>query len=170
MAVYIWSDLHLNHDNIRLYEKRPFDSEEAMNQAIIRNWKTTIKKGDIILNLGDVSWRLNKEWMSKTIRNLPGYKVLVLGNHDRGKSLKWWMDVGFDEVYKYPIIYENFFILSHEPMYVNDTMPYVNIHGHTHGETLSSNQHWNVSVERQGYKPMLFEKIRAYYTPAQGED
>jgi calcineurin-like phosphoesterase family protein len=163
MSIYIWSDLHLNHDKIRLYENRPFDSEEAMNKAICKSWKETVKKRDTIINLGDVSWRLNKEWMSKTIKNLPGYKILILGNHDRGKSVKWWLDVGFDEVYKYPIIYDGSYILSHEPIYVNDHMPYVNVHGHIHTERSMNKQKYNVSIELLDYKPILFDDIKTYY-------
>lgn len=158
--VYIWSDIHLNHDKIRLYEQRPFDSEEKMNKGILNAWRRTVKKHDTIINLGDVSWRLNKEWMANTLKNLPGYKVLVMGNHDRGKSVKWWLEVGFDEVYKYPIIYEDFYILSHEPLYVNESMPYVNVHGHVHSERTTNKQKFNVSVDSIGFEPISFEVVK----------
>ena len=45
MSVYIWSDLHFYHDKIRLYENRPFESVEKMNQILCKNWKETVKGG-----------------------------------------------------------------------------------------------------------------------------
>jgi len=163
MSVYIWSDLHFYHDKIRLYENRPFESVEKMNQILCKNWKETVKGQDTIINLGDVSLNLNKEQISKILFNLPGYKILIMGNHDKGKSVSWWMDVGFNEVYKYPIIYDSFYILSHEPLYINANMPYVNIHGHTHSEKSNNPQKINVSVEVLEYKPILFEEIKKIY-------
>lgn len=159
VSVYIWSDLHLNHENIIKYESRPFSSVKEMNKTLLDNWKKTVKKHDTIINLGDVSFRGGKEWNTEQISNMPGKKVLVLGNHDRGRSLKWWYDVGFNEVYKYPIIYNDFYILSHEPQYINENMPYVNIHGHCHLEKSSSLQKVNVCVENIDYMPVNIETI-----------
>lgn len=169
MAVYIWSDLHLGHQNIIDYEKRPFSSVEEMDIALIQAWKKTVKSNDIIINLGDFSWKLNKEHITKLVKNLPGYKILIIGNHDRKKSLNWWYDVGFDEVYKYPIIYDDFFILSHESVYVGKEMPYVNIHGHTHGESTDNIQKINVSVEVIGYKPIPFDTIKTNFVKTDDE-
>jgi len=167
MAVYIWSDLHLGHKHIIDYEERPFDSVEHMDTFLISSWKDNIKSNDTIINLGDVSFKTNKENLEKIIKNLPGYKILILGNHDRGKSVKWWREVGFDEVYKYPIIYDDFYILSHESIYINKHMPYVNVHGHTHGESSDNFQKVNVSVELLNYKPILFDEIKAKYIDAE---
>jgi calcineurin-like phosphoesterase family protein len=94
---------------------------------------------------------------------MPGKKILVLGNHDRGRSLTYWYDIGFDEVYKYPIIYDEFYILSHESIYINHAMPYVNIHGHTHSENTTNLQKINVSVECTGYKPVLLDTITSMF-------
>jgi calcineurin-like phosphoesterase family protein len=159
MKVYIWSDLHLWHKNIIKYENRPFSSVEEMNDTIIKNWNEIVKPEDTIINLGDVSFRLHKEILGICIRQLPGKKILILGNHDRKKPIHWWEDVGFDEVYKYPIIYKKYFILSHEQVYINDSMPYVNIHGHSHSESSNNLQKVNVSIELTDYKPLLFDTI-----------
>ena len=159
MPVYIWSDLHLGHTNIIGYENRPFKDIDEMDKFIISNWRKHITRKDKIINLGDVSLGYSKERLTKLISNLPGHKILILGNYDRGKSLKGWYDVGFNEVYRYPIIWDNFYILSHEPVYINTYMPYVNIHGHTHGKSSDNKQKVNVSVEVLNYKPILFDDI-----------
>ena len=65
---------------------------------------------------------------------------------------------------KYPIIYEKFWMLSHEPLYVNKNMPYCNIHGHIHSLKCDSKHYFNVSVECINYKPINFEKIKKLVT------
>jgi len=131
---YIWSDCHFWHKNIIDYEKRPFSSVEEMNETLINNWNSVVKKDDTIINLGDFAF-CGKEKAIDILNKTNGYKILIMGNHDKGRNHIWWMDVGFNEVYKYPIIYDKFYILSHEPMYMMKDMPYVNCHGHTHSES-----------------------------------
>ena len=156
---YIFSDLHLNHKAVIGFEGRPFSSVYQMNKTILRNWRETVSSRDTIWVLGDVAFSTTKEELTSMIKNLPGIKKLILGNHDRSKSLQWWRDVGFVEVYPYPIIYQDFFILSHEPVYVSKEMPYVNIHGHTHSESSDNPQKVNVSVEVTGYAPVSLDDI-----------
>lgn len=163
MANYIWSDLHLSHKNIIKYCNRPFEDNLAgvvtMNETLIKNWKETITNNDTLFNLGDFCFYWQQQFIKQTLETLPGKKVLILGNHDRNHNLQWWMDAGFDEVYPYPIIYKNFFILSHENVFLNESMPYVNIHGHIHQNKLDSKQYINVSVEQINYKPISLDKI-----------
>lgn len=163
MSIYIWSDLHLGHNNIIKYEDRPFTDISLMNKLLIKNWRETVSSDDTIINLGDVCFKFGKEKLSKVIKNLPGHKILVLGNHDRSKSINWWREAGFDEVYKYPIIYDKFYILSHEPIYINRHMPYVNVHGHMHSKQIDDKQCVNVSVELIDYKPILFDSIKEMF-------
>ncbi|MDR2601046.1 MAG: metallophosphoesterase, partial [Spirochaetaceae bacterium] len=110
---YIWSDLHLGHENVIRYCNRPFTDVKEMNTALLHAWKSTVKNGDTIINLGDVGLRLNREYLATVIQRLPGYKILVMGNHDRKKPVRWWLDVGFNEVYPHPVVYEGNYILSH---------------------------------------------------------
>ncbi len=157
--VWIWSDSHYYHTKVIEYENRPFYREgfpdiESMNKFLSKNWRETVKDKQKIFHLGDFCFKQNKQDVEKIIKNQPGYKILILGNHDRCKSVKWWGEVGFDEVYPYPIIYNNFFILSHEPVYLNEHMPYVNIHGHLHSNKMDNENYVNVCVENINYKPI----------------
>ncbi|WFD08988.1 phosphoesterase [Tepidibacter hydrothermalis] len=157
--IYFISDMHFGHSNIIKYENRPFKNIKEMDATIIKNWNSVVKKDDKVFVLGDISF-YDKEKTAEIIYSLNGYKVLILGNHDNERSLHWWKSVGFDEVINYSIIYNDFYILSHEPMYLNDNMPYMNIHGHIHNLKYESKQFFNVSVECIDYTPISFEKIK----------
>jgi len=157
--VYLISDMHFGHPNIMKYENRPFTSVDEMDETIINNWNKTVKKDDKVFILGDVSF-YNKEKTKEIISRLNGYKTLIIGNHDKSRSVTWWKDTGIDEIYQYPIIYNEFYVLSHEPIYLNENMPYANIHGHIHHLKYDSKQFFNVSVECIDYTPIDFERVK----------
>lgn len=159
--VYLYSDPHFGHTNIIKYENRPFKDAEEMDKVLIDNWNQVVKKEDKVFILGDLSF-YNKDKTKEIVNKLNGYKVLILGNHDTGRSMTWWKEIGLDEIYQYPIIYDGFYILSHEPMYLNENMPYANIHGHTHHLKYDSRQFYNVSVECIDYKPIKFEDVKKW--------
>jgi calcineurin-like phosphoesterase family protein len=156
---FFTSDHHFGHANIITFESRPFANAEEMTDAMIAKWNAVVGREDKVFHLGDFSF-LNQEKTASIVSRLNGYKLLVLGNHDRGRSRSWWLKAGFDEVSEYPIIYKEFFFLSHEPLYMNRHMPYVNVHGHIHGQKYEGKQHFNVCVEHWDYAPVSFESIR----------
>jgi len=158
-STFMISDMHFGHKNIMLYENRPFSNVEEMNNLIMQNWNKTVGKNDKVFVLGDVSF-YNKEKTAQIIKNLNGCKTLILGNHDEERSVTWWRETGFDEIYRYPIVFEKFYILSHEPLYLSRNMPYANIHGHIHHLKYDDKQFFNVSVECIEYTPVNFEQIK----------
>jgi len=157
--IFMISDMHFSDTNIIKYANRPFPNSHVMNKHIIRNWNNTVQPNDEVFCLGDISSR-DRDNLPYIIQQLNGIKTLILGNHDRDESPEYWKDVGFNVVSKYPIIIDEFFILSHEPMYLTESMPYANIHGHIHHLRYDSNQYFNVSVECINYIPMDFEDIK----------
>jgi calcineurin-like phosphoesterase family protein len=164
MDTWIWSDLHLWHQNILKYETRPFKNVDEMTSHFVKVAQETVKPGDTLINLGDVAFKCNKAKLEAVVKAMPGFKILIKGNHDRENN-QWYRDVGFDEVYPYPIIFKSFYILSHEAVYTSDGMPYVNCHGHMHGKTIGSEryQYENVCVECIDYKPLNFDTIVKKY-------
>ena len=87
---------------------------------------------------------------------------MIKGNHDI-KDNEEYRKCGFIEVYDMPIILDDFWILSHKPLYVNENMPYANIYGHVHANPTykdASRQSVCVCVERTEYKPISFEEIQ----------
>ncbi len=161
--IFVTADLHFFHKNIIVYENRPFDNIKVMNETIIKNWNQVVSKQDKVFVLGDVSFS-NKEYTEYTISQLNGNKILVMGNHDRNRNTQWWLDVGFKEVSKYPIIINEFIVLQHEPpTYYNPSTPFFYIYGHVHScemyKTITK-QSACVSVERWNYTPVDIEKIK----------
>lgn len=158
MNEYFISDTHFNHNNIILFCDRPFTSTEHMNSYLIQQWNKTITKRDKIFFLGDFYFG-NKTEIKNIVQQLNGYKIIILGNHDRHITYKWWIqESGFDEVYKYPIILDEYIICSHEPVFLNpNTQPYINIHGHVHNNPMYkpvTECSYNACVEMNNYTPI----------------
>lgn len=157
--VFFTSDHHFGHKQIIAFESRPFAEAGEMDEAMIERWNAVVSEGDTVFHLGDFSF-LNLERTQAIVRRLNGHKLLILGNHDRGRGRSWWLEAGFQEVSEYPLIYNGFFFLTHEPMYMNRHMPFVNVHGHIHGQKYEGNSYFNVCVEHWDYTPLSFEQIR----------
>jgi len=158
MKIFFTADQHWCHKRIIEYENREFSIVEEMNETMILCWNEVVDKNDLIFHLGDFS--LGKSQDTKDIFNqLNGNIILVLGNHDRHKSLTYWKEkVGFMNAYKEPIDTGKF-ILSHEPV-INPEK--INIHGHVHSQTFNyydERFHKCVSVERHNYYPVLLENL-----------
>ena len=154
---WIIADPHFGHEAILRYEDRPYPNIEAHDEAIITNWNAVVKKSHEVYVLGDFALT-NSTRMKEILKRLKGTKFLIRGNHDR-KSGAWYEANGFRRVYPFPILMDKWYWLSHEPLYLNKHMPYVNIHGHIHSAKLESEQHINVSVEHINYTPILLDGI-----------
>lgn len=158
MKIYFIADTHFSDENIIRYENRPFESIREMNDTMAANWNRIVKDEDMVYVLGDFGADGQESFI---LGQLNGCKYLVRGNHDT-KSNDFYRKAGFKEVYDYPIIIKNFWILSHEPLYVNSNMPYANLFGHVHSSPVFktySRQHYCVSAERIDYTPIAFDEI-----------
>ena len=160
--IFVCADLHFSHKNIIKYENRPFENIEDMNRQLVRNWNSVVKKDDTVYVLGDVSFTGSKA-TKEIIAKLNGRKVLVMGNHDRERSIQKWLDIGFDWVSPHPVILNEFIVLMHEPpTYFNSACPYFYIYGHVHGTPDYQSHTENsacVSIERLHYRPALLEDV-----------
>ena len=112
-SVWIISDTHFD-DADRDVMGYTISSQE---QADIL--KKYVHKNDTLVHLGDVG---ELSYLEK----LPGYKVLILGNHDWTATKYKGV---FNEVYEGPLVIGKKLILSHEPV---DVLWAANIHGHVH--------------------------------------
>lgn len=160
MKTFMTSDQHFDDASIIRFANRPFESIAKMNSFLISNWNAVVGKDDIVFNMGDFA-RTTPERIYELIYQLNGKIHLVMGNHEReiNPMPEFWRELGFYEVYKYPIIYKDFYILSHEPVFLNKNMPYANFHGHLHSIEYNFKQYYNVSVELRNYKPVEFYEI-----------
>jgi len=150
MSDFFISDTHFGDSDIIIYENRPFSCVGEMDTVLISNWNSVVGKDDRVFFLGYFSM-YGFERTVEIVHKLNGLIVFIKGNHDVNEY--------FDDVNGFPIIYNDFFMCSHKPMYVNSQMPYVNIHGHLHGNKYADNKHVNVSCEQINYTPIKFEEI-----------
>ena len=157
--IFFIADTHFGEDAICRYENRPFENIETMDSEMVSRWNEKVDPDDSVYVLGDFG---AVGYEKKILTQLNGRKFLIKGNHDT-KSNEDYRCFGFDEVYDCPIILDGFWILSHEPLYVNENMPYANLFGHVHNSPMIKNyskQHYCVSAERIDYSPIGFEEIK----------
>lgn len=156
--IYFIADTHFGSEAMRLYENRPFINTQEMDRELITRWNNVVCEDDVVYHLGDFGAAGNE---AGVLSRLNGTKYLVRGNHDT-QSNAYYRQAGFQEVYDLPVLFRNFWILSHEPLYVNTNMPYANLFGHVHGNPQYrdfSPQHFCVCVERTGFAPVAFADI-----------
>lgn len=76
------SDLHFYHGNLNhQMDMRGFDDEYQMNAYMISQWQEHVHAQDEVYLLGDFSVGRG-EMTNEILRQLPGKKYLVIGNHD----------------------------------------------------------------------------------------
>lgn len=168
--IWLIADTHFSHKNIISYCNRPFTSTEEMDKEMIKKWNKKVRRDDLVFVLGDFAL-CGKDKIIEIGKQLNGKKVLILGNHD-GASIKTYYEAGFELVSKYPIVFDNFCILSHYPAFTNSNNPYVNIFGHVHDDpnyTSFSRCGACVSAERIGYEPVDYELVKKRIIECQNE-
>ena len=161
MTIYFTSDLHFGH---KLVAKIRGFGDDALapgmhDDHIMSMWGSTVKPADVVWVLGDLSVGHREEAKAlEILKQLPGKKHLVFGNHDSGhpmhsdaqKSFAKYLDV-FETVSSVAHIKSNKqkIILSHFPYNgegdrpgerypewrVRDMGTTPLIHGHTHSST-----------------------------------
>lgn len=140
-TIWFYSDPHFGDSDMYSYRSRISDEEQ------VKRINSKVGKAGTIVFLGDIG---DVEFIKK----IKGYKVLIMGNHDRGASnyqrkvenvfepvelpydslikLSRQKQIDnhlFDEVYEGSLQIASDIILSHEPV----NYPYCfNIHGHDH--------------------------------------
>lgn len=134
MNIFVITDTHFNHENIKKYENRP----EDFNEIIIENWNKVVQSNDIVIHLGDIIFGEGKhEKLKDFMGRLNGRIILAIGNHDY-KSWDFYFQNGFDFVCDY-FVYRNV-AFSHAPItplppqtQTNHSKPVdFNVHGHFH--------------------------------------
>ena len=163
--IWVWSDLHLGHENIIRYRNRPFRDADQMDNLLLDNWAHSVDwsaANDAIVNCGDVAMKRGMtEANFSRIRSMPGRKFLVPGNHDFDGAGELRVE-GFSKVCA--ILYaqgDPKLIFTHVPIQA-DHLPdgWVNVHGHMHDDPPTDTPHINVSVEQLDYRPVELERIR----------
>lgn len=151
MNVWIATDWHLwmpadgNHNAT---------SQITVNK-IIQNCKENISENDVLIHLGDLTYHEFNDCakLASVIQEIPGYKILCRGDHDRGFTNDELHDIGFDIVCD--IAYAWNMVFSHKPVKVSDD--YINIHGHLHNIKLSTLSTNHINAYHADNKLLLVE-------------
>ena len=144
MAIYLTSDLHLNHDKDFVWQKRGYNNVEEMNEAIITaiNSRIASDKDDLYI-LGDICLGKDAEAAASYLRRLKGNIHIVWGNHDSDTKKEAYSHISSiveDENSIYLKYGKYRFYLSHYPTITGSEFDIrkplkqqlINIHGHTH--------------------------------------
>lgn len=163
MKRFVIADTHFCHENIIVYCNRPFRDSREMDEYIIQQWNSVVGADDIVWFLGDFALA-SKDKIIEIGQKLRGNKRMILGNHDHA-SESIYKAAGFNFVSRWPVIIDDFIILSHAPIKMESQTPqFFNIFGHVHDNmefpTLSKTGAC-VSIERLGYFPIEIEEILA---------
>lgn len=133
-----------------------------MTEGLIKNWNSVVGKNDIVYVVGDFAL-CGKQKIIEISKRLNGRKRLILGNHDQA-SVNTYREAEFEFVYNHPIVLDEFYVVSHEPMIgFSPNMPFANIFAHVHDNpayTDYSEQSFCVSAERIAYTPIDFEEVK----------
>lgn len=171
--IYFTSDLHLGHSNILTLCSRPFSSIDEMDAYLINAWNQKVKTGDTVYLIGDVVW--DKKKVAYYMEQLPGKKILIMGNHDstwvkREECLKYFEAVTpFLEIHHcgHPIT------ICHYPMLewnasreeTKKKLGY-HIHGHIHNRVSDEYRQLfiqfnalNAGVDINGFAPVSFDEL-----------
>jgi calcineurin-like phosphoesterase family protein len=133
---YYISDLHFGHQNIMTFDKRPFDSIEESDKAIIENWNRVVDIDDDVYILGDISW-YNSTKTIELMNQLNGNLHLIRGNHDNKILKNPKMRDLFVEITDYKeITYDEGcgIVLCHYPIHCfkNHYHSWIHLYGHVH--------------------------------------
>ena len=117
MRYYI-SDLHFYHDALNhVMDQRGFRDEQDMNEYMISQWNSRVRKNDEVVVLGDLSM---EKWdkTKAVLDQLKGKIYLIQGNHDRFVKDKDFDASRFIWVRSYAEMHDNGrkVILSHYPV------------------------------------------------------
>lgn len=162
--IWIISDTHFNHKFMVDKWIRPDNYQEL----IINNWRKYVGIYDTVIHLWDVIFSRPSELWG-ILDSLPGYKILVKGNHDKNAD-NWYMSQGFNEVhlnYLITLWIDKVIECTHKPI---KTTHDINLSWHLHNykgnntfrhkEAINlTNKSRVYSAELEDYHPVLLEYI-----------
>lgn len=157
---FILSDLHLGHNNIIRYCRRPFNNAGEMDRVLISNWNLTVGVSDEVIYLGDLRYGHEARPASEYLGQMNGRVTFIQGNHDTGIP---------DAIPSRQVSYNGEdFLFIHNPDDAPPGFPGWVVHGHYHNNDLKrfpfinfEKRRVNASCELTRYRPVSLETIHA---------
>ena len=138
-----------------------------MNRDLIEKWNSKVDPDDTVFHLGDFGFGRNgkQELLQSILNELNGKKILIEGNHDRGKGKKL---VGWEYITKYEELTLNhtdgnryYIRMFHYPIESWNDMHHgsIMLHGHCHDSLPGNNQRLDVGTDSWDGYPVTFDEI-----------
>ena len=153
---FFTADLHFSHSNIIKYCARPYRDATHMNAMLIQNWNTRVLPTDCVYVVGDFAMGPKERWPD-FVKALNGYKILVLGNHDRKKE--YMLGIGFNEVHE-ETTYQGW-KLCHIPIGLTGNVLCGHVHGAWRRHKDTTKDIVNCGVDVWDFTPRTFEELMA---------
>lgn len=162
MTIFFCSDHHFGQKSLLKYFRadgkklRSFQDINEMNETIIYNHNSVVKKSDTVFFLGDVAEELHG---LDSLERMNGNKILIKGNHDILHINHYLKH--FDDILAVKVFPKDF-ICSHIPLNkssLRENYGFTNVHGHTHSNVLPDKSYINVSMENISFTPISYEEI-----------
>lgn len=167
--IWFTSDLHLGHRSAIQMCERPFESVEEMNEVLIGNYNSCVKKDDTVYILGDIAHRTPAVEVNLWIGRMNGKKILCKGNHD-----KRYDETLFEKICDFLEISVNGVNISlmHYPMMSWPKSHYgsLHLHGHIHSKGEYNQRQksegilrYDVGVDANHFYPVSIEDIIRFF-------
>ncbi len=147
--------------------KRPFSGVYEMNEKLISNWNSKVKKGDLVYHLGDWGFPgdVDGHNFHEIFDALNGQIILIMGNHD-------WRNLKPDELKRFLKVREIDYVrteigikamLCHYMMASWRSIQFgtYHLHGHHHGrEKFLKTKAVDVGVDCHNFYPVSIQEIQ----------
>lgn len=166
---WITSDLHLGHENVIRFDKRPFSGLEEMHAEIYKNFAKSLRKEDHLIIAGDLSY--TEEDTINFIEHLPTKNVhYVRGNHESNstkniehvfKSVHDLLEIKVNGL-KPPVVICHYPLEEWNKCYSGSW----HLHGHRHGNVPDDPRRYrlDMSTNLWGYAPVQLKTIKDIFS------
>ncbi len=198
-GIYFTSDWHVGHANVLVFDQRPFRDLDHMHSVLVNNYNATVGADDTCYFLGDMG--LSKtEVVASVVARLQGTRILILGNHDRGRAAM--LRAGFDAVMNMAAleVAGSLVTMTHCPLrgvwredcssmrgaaegdnwhgesrhtaYSVPDFGQFHLHGHTHKppEGRILGRQWDVGVRANNYRPVSLSAVESWVSKSHKPD
>ena len=167
--IWFTSDVHLGHRAAISMCERQFENVEEMNETLIQNFNSCVKKNDTVYILGDIAHRTPVADVNQMVSRMYGKKILCKGNHD-----KKYDEALFEKICDFLEIAVNGVNVSlmHYPMmsWPKSSHGALHLHGHIHSKGDYNLQQksegilrYDVGVDANNYCPVSIEQVKEFF-------
>lgn len=158
MKIWLITDTHFGHENIKKYCGRP----DGFEDIILDNISKYCRTGDMLIHLGDTHMGAKGATYMESFAQVTSqiHTALVLGNHDKDSRTKYlrYFDSVFDSLSL------NGVYLSHHGVKNLPSDFRHQVYGHHHNSKLPEeiadwSNAYRLSIEFENYKPVLLDTI-----------